>query len=185
MSQDKKKLKTNEGLWAGKSAEELRHFLDSAARLWLAHDGLWFQAIERSHDMETAMDADREAWRRFSPIEAKRIMKLLGIAPGGGLEALEKALHHRLYSFLNLQETEWTGPDRLVFRMKTCRVQTARERAGLDDFPCKSIGIVEYEEFARTIDERIKVCCLGCPPDPGHKEFVCAWEFTLAEETEN
>lgn len=33
---------------------------------------------------EAAMDADREAWRQFTAIEAKRIMERLGMKPGGG-----------------------------------------------------------------------------------------------------
>jgi len=182
MSQNKGDLFSNESIWEDYSADELRQFLSTAAKLWLAHDGLWFQAIERSHGMEVAMDADREAWRRFSPIEAKRIMKLLGLQPGGGLVALERALHHRLYSHLNLQETEWVSSNQLIFRMKTCRVQAARRRAGLDDFPCKSVGIVEYEQFAHTIDDRIKVVCLGCPPDERNADYTCAWEFTIKED---
>ena len=42
------------------------------AKNWLAHDGLWFQAVERSHDLEHAVELDVETWRRFSPIEARR-----------------------------------------------------------------------------------------------------------------
>jgi len=43
------------------------------------------------------------------------------------------------------------SPDRLVFRMRRCRVQEARERQGLTPFPV-TIGLVEYGGFARTID---------------------------------
>ena len=56
------------------SKEELVRLLVDDAKNWLAHDGLWFQAIEKTHGMEAAMDADREAWRYFTVIEAKRIM---------------------------------------------------------------------------------------------------------------
>ncbi len=31
--------------WAAMDAAELRSFLQMAAKLWLAHDGLWFQAV--------------------------------------------------------------------------------------------------------------------------------------------
>lgn len=169
--------------WPRMEAAELRDFLEDAAKLWLAHDGLWFQAVEKSSGMEEAIACDRAAWARFSPIEARRIMKRLAIEPGGGLPALEKALAYRLYSHLNRQETEWPEPGRLVFRMVSCRVQDARRGKGLPDFPCKSVGVVEYSTFAETVDARIRTRCIVRPPDPRRADCVCAWEFVLKEES--
>ena len=64
--------------------------------------------------------------------------------------------------------------------MIECRVQSARKRKGLPDFPCKPVGTVEYSQFARTIDPRIKTRCLQCPPDSTEgRGCVCAWEFTI------
>jgi hypothetical protein len=161
------------------SREELTAMLLDAAKLWLAHDGLWFQAVERAGGLETAIAQDAEAWERFTVLEAKRIMNRLALAPGGGLDALARTLDHRLYALLNRQATERVAPDRLVFRMNECRVQSARQRKGLPDFPCKEVGLVEYAGFARTIDPRIETRCLSCPPDEHPQEYVCAWEFTL------
>ena len=31
------------------------------ARNWLAHDGLWFQAVEREHGLEHAIELDARA----------------------------------------------------------------------------------------------------------------------------
>jgi hypothetical protein len=161
------------------SKEELLELLRDGALNWLAHDGLWFRAVEDRFGIETAMDLDREAWRSFTVIEAKRIMKRLGMAPGGGIPALVRALGYRLYARINEQEVVEEGPTHCVFRMKTCRVQDARKKQGLADFPCKSVGIVEYGEFARTIDERIETACLSCPPDPKPADAWCVWEFRL------
>ena len=83
---------------------------------------------------------------------------------------------------INRQEVVEHTPSTCVFRMNTCRVQEARKRQGLDDFPCKEVGIVEYSVFARTIDPRIKTRCLCCPPDPHPEDYYCAWEFTLRDE---
>ena len=163
----------------GLSKEELVRIIIDDAKNWLAHDGLWFQALEKSHGMEAAIDADREAWRQFTVIEAKRIMERLGMKPGGGIPALVECLKHRLYARLNLQESIEVTETRAVFRMTDCRVQSARRRKGLADFPCKSVGIVEYAEFARTVDPRITTRCIACPPDEHPEEFFCAWEFTL------
>jgi hypothetical protein len=161
--------------------EDLLEILRDGALNWLAHDGLWFRAAEDRYGMEAAMDLDREAWRGFTVIEAKRIMKRLGMAPGGGIPTLVRALGFRLYARINEQEVVEESPAHCVFRMKTCRVQDARQRQGLADFPCKSVGIVEYEGFARTIDGRIETTCLSCPPDPKPEGAWCVWEFRLKE----
>lgn len=161
--------------------DQLVDIIVDSAKNWLAHDGLWFQAIENSHGMEAAMDADREAWRKFTVIEAQRIMARLGIEPGGGIPALVECLKHRHYARLNLQKVEDVTDTQAVFMMVDCRVQSARKRKGLPDFPCKSVGIVEYTEFARTVDPRIETRCIACPPDPHPEYYCCAWEFTLRQ----
>jgi hypothetical protein len=65
--------------------------------------------------------------------------------------------------------------------MNDCRVQSARKRKGLSDFPCKQVGLREYSLFAKTIDPRIKTKCIACPPDEHPENYWCAWEFTLVE----
>ncbi len=163
------------------SKEELIKIIVDDAKNWLAHDGLWFQAVEKAHGMDAAIEADRNAWEKFTVVEAKRIMARLGMEPGGGIKALVECLKHRLYARLNLQETVEVSENRAVFRMVDCRVQSARKRKGLDDFPCKSVGIVEYTEFARSVDPRIKTRCISCPPDDHPGEYWCAWEFSIDE----
>jgi Family of unknown function (DUF6125) len=161
------------------SKEELIRIIVDDAKNWLAHDGVWFQSIENKYGMAVAVEIDTDAWRLFTVIEARRIMARLGIKPGGGIPALVECLKHRFYARLNLQESAEITANRAVFRMLDCRVQSARKRKGLADHPCKSVGIVEYSEFARTIDPRITTNCLSCPPDPHPQEYWCAWEFVL------
>jgi len=163
------------------SKEELIAVIVDDAKNWLAHDGLWFQAVEKMYGMDIAMDADREAWRYFTVIEAKRIMERLGMKPGGGIPALVECLKHRLYARLNLQDCIEQSEKRVLFRMLDCRVQSARKRKGLADFPCKSVGVVEYSEFARAVDPRLTTKCIACPPDKHPEEYWCAWEFTVEE----
>jgi hypothetical protein len=157
-----------------------RELLEDAARLWLAHDGLWFLEVEKLLGMEKAIELDRNAWAKFTIIEAKRIMQRHSLPSNGGLETLKKALGFRLYAYINEQEILEETPASFVFRMRECRVQSARHRDGREPFPCKAVGIVEYSGFAEAIDPRIKTECLGCPPDPKHPDFYCAWRFTLA-----
>jgi len=149
------------------------------AKLWLAHDGLWFQAVEKKYGIEAAIELDKAAWGKFSPIEAKRIMKRLGLKEGGGIEALVTALGERLYERINEQKVVEADEEHAVFMMKACRVQDARHRKNLKPFPCKEVGIVEYSKFAETIDPRIKTKCLRCPPDEYNGEYWCLWEFSI------
>ncbi len=161
------------------SKEELIGLLEDASKNWLTHDGLWFRAVEDKFGIETAVELDRKAWEKFTVIEAKRIMDRHGIEPGGGIPALIQALNFTLYAYINVQEIKEMSDNHCVFHMNSCRVQEARKRQGLPDFPCKSVGIVEYSGFAKTIDPRIKTTCLVCPPDPHPPDVWCAWEFRL------
>jgi len=163
----------------GLSREALITLIQAHAKSWLAHDGCWFLAAEEKLGMDAAIELDTRAWKRFSPAEARRIMKAFSIPPDGGLDALEKALGLRLYACVNPQKVERPEPGKLILRILECRVQKARGSKGLPAFPCKSVGIVEYTEFARAIDPRIKVRCLNCPPDP-IADAWCAWEFSLS-----
>jgi len=164
------------------SKEALIDLLEDSAKNWLAHDGLWFQAVERQYGMEKAIELDTEAWISFTQIEAKRIMRRHGIEPGGGIPALNIALQFRLYARINEQSFISSDENSLRFEMNDCRVQSARKRKGLDDFPCKPVGIAEYAYFAHTIDPRIRTVVISCPPDPHPDEFYCAWQFNLEKD---
>jgi hypothetical protein len=165
--------------FASMTRQDLLRALEMFAKNWLAHDGCWFLAAEERLGMETAIELDERAWERFAATEARRIMEAFNISRNGGLEALEKALGLRMYSLINSQRVEWLdGHKRLRFVMDVCRVQETRRRKGLPDFPCKSVGIIEFETFARTIDPRISTTCLHCPPDNEPGKY-CGWEFVI------
>jgi hypothetical protein len=157
----------------------LADLLEDAAKNWLAHDGLWFQGVENNFGIDAAIACDITAWSQFTVVEAQRIMERHRIPPNGGIPALTKALQYRLYAYINIQEIVEISETRCVFRMSNCRVQAARVRKNLPDFPCKSVGIVEYSNFAKTIDSRIQTRCIACPPDPHPPDYWCAWEFQL------
>ena len=160
--------------------EQALKLLEDFAKRWLAHDGLWFLEVEKNFGLEKAIELDEAAWAQFTVIEAKRIKDILKLPENGGLAALEVALRFRLYGFLNQQEISREG-NKLIYKMKTCRVQEARKRKNLPDFPCKPVGITEYSGFAQAIDSRIKTRCLACPPDEHSDDFYCAWEFWVED----
>ena len=161
------------------SREQLLTLKEAAGVNWLANDGVWFQAVEFNRGMFDAKRCNDSCWARFSPFEAWSIKRLLGLGEKPGLEGLKRALAFRLYASVNTQSITDETPRSFVFQMNECRVQTARKRKGLDDYPCKSAGMVEYPMFAEAIDSRIKTECVGCPPDAHPAAWYCAWRFSI------
>ena len=159
--------------------EKLDDLLEGSAINWLANDGVWVQAVEFEYGMNEAKRCNDSSWAHFSPFEAWSIKRILGLPEQAGLEGLKKAFQFRLYAFVNKQSIVEETENSFVFRMNECRVQVARKRKGLDDYPCKSGGLVEYTTFAEAIDSRIKTECIACPPDKHPEEYYCAWKFSI------
>lgn len=159
--------------------EKLLQLTSDLGKNWLAMDGVWFQALEKAHGMNDAKRSNDSCWHRFSQVEARMIRNFLGLPAQAGLNGLKQALGYRLYARVNQQSILEESPTSIVCQMNDCRVQSARKRKGMDDYPCKSAGLVEYSRFAWEIDERIHTECIGCPPDPHPPEWFCAWRFVL------
>jgi len=164
------------------SRESLLDLMDSVSVNWLVNDGVWFQAVEFAHGMNDAKRCNDSAWAHFSPFEAWTIKDFLNMPERPGLDGLKKALGFRVYANINVQSIVDEAPDSFIFQMNDCRVQSARKRKGLDDYPCKSGGTVEYIYFARSIDDRISTECIGCPPDKHPDDWYCAWRFFIKPE---
>lgn len=156
--------------------------MTAVAKNWLVNDGVWFQAVEFDMGMNDAKRCNDSCWAQFSPYEARAIGKFLKLSPEPGLEGLKQALNFRMYAMINKQSIVDEGPDSFVFQMNDCRVQSARKRKCLADYPCKSGGLVEYTYFATSIDKRIKTECIGCPPDEHPEDWYCAWRFYIDRE---
>ncbi len=159
--------------------EKLMELMVAVGVNWLANDGVWFQGVEFTSGMNDAKRCNDSCWAQFSPFEATAIKKFLKLSDKPGLEGLKKALNFRIYANINTQSIVEETKESFVFQMNECRVQTARKRKGLDDYPCKSAGLVEYTYFARAIDPDIVTECIGCPPDVHPDNWYCAWRFKL------
>ncbi|MGC8001494.1 DUF6125 family protein, partial [Salmonella enterica] len=72
----------------------------------------------------------------YTQIEARRIKAFLGLEDRPGLEGLARALRLRMYANLNEDAIELRGNE-LIYSVKTCRVQAARQRKGMPWHPCK------------------------------------------------
>lgn len=160
------------------SKNELIELIEIYSKNWLAMDGVWFQSVENKYGMDEAILHDEQAWTRFTVIEAKKIKAFLKLEEQAGLEGLAKALSLRFYANINDDEIKIDG-NTLIYRAINCRVQSARKRKNMDFHPCKSVGIIEYSGFAKTIDSRITCECLSCYPDITDDSCCCAWKFIL------
>ena len=162
------------------SKEELCQLITLYSKNWLAMDGVWFQSIEEKFGMDEAMFHDARAWERFTRIEATRIKTFLRLPEYAGIEGLRRALPLRFYANLNQDEIIVKG-NSLLYRTLSCRVQAARSRKGMPLHPCKPVGIIEYEGFAKVIDPRFTCECISCYPDITDASCSCAWLFTLRD----
>ncbi len=158
--------------------DELIQLIEIYSKNWLAMDGVWFQSIEQKYGMDEAMYHDKEAWRRFTVIEARRIKAFLKLEENAGTDGLAKALRLRFYANLNKDKIEVAG-NTLLYTSLDCRVQTARKRKGMPLHPCKSVGLIEYGAFAKVIDSRFACECISCYPDITDSACCCKWKFTL------
>ena len=162
-----------------RNKDELIKVMEDLGKNWLASDGIWFQTIESHYDIWEAKRCNDSCWARFSPLEASSIKKFLQLPEQAGLAGLKKALSFRVYGGINKQTFIDDTPDSIIFQMNECRVQLARQRKKMDDYPCKSGGLVEYRTFAEAIDSRLKMECIGCPPDQHPADWFCSWRFYL------
>lgn len=159
--------------------EKLDEFIEGLGTNWLAGDGVWFQSVESESGMLDAKRCNDSCWAWFSPFEAWSIKRFLNLPEQAGIEGLKQALQLRMYAKINVQSIIDEGPNSILFQMNDCRVQSARKKKNMEDYPCKSAGLVEYTNFARAIDSRIKTECVGCPPDDHPEDWFCAWRFSI------
>jgi hypothetical protein len=162
------------------SRDDLISLIEIYAKHWLAMDGVWFQSVEEKYGMDEAMRHDENIWRSFTVLEASRIKQFLSLPENSGVEGLARALKYRLYANINKDEILVDG-NTAVFRTLDCRVQNARAKKGMAFHPCKSVGMIEYGGFAKTIDSRFETECLSCYPEITDGSCNCAWRFTLVE----
>ncbi|MGB9616146.1 MAG: DUF6125 family protein [Desulfomonilaceae bacterium] len=163
-----------------KDDAELIALIQDLAKTWVASDGTWFQAVEAHAGMAAAKEINDRCWANFAALEAMKILAFLGLPQGCGLSGLQKALEFRTYSVINAHTTEFLEDGSLLLTFQECRVQDSRRRKKMQDYPCKSAGMIEYSNFAAFIDNRIATQCVYCPPDPLGPDQYCSWRFTMS-----
>ncbi|MFO7996001.1 MAG: DUF6125 family protein, partial [Dehalococcoidia bacterium] len=160
--------------------EKLIRLTKAMSTVWMLSDGVWFRTVENNHDIFTSKRCNDTCWTRYSPVEAAMAKSFLQLPEQSGLDGLEQALRFQFSAHINERTVERSG-DGLVLRTVKCLVQESRRRNRLPDYPCKSAGMAEFKAFAGTIDSRIGVECISCPPDEHPETWLCAWRFYIGE----
>ncbi|MFH1624111.1 MAG: DUF6125 family protein [Pseudomonadota bacterium] len=168
--------------WMELPKKTLVDLLKTYSKNALTIDGLWFVNTEEKFGLDTAVEIDTKVWEKYGVTEAWRLKKTLNISEGGGIPALAEALNFQIW----IPGMEYDFPEftekSVVFNVTDCTVQRARIRNNRPEFKCKPVGEALFEPFAKTIDPRIEMRCLVCPPDEHPEDVWCSWEFRLEGE---
>lgn len=162
------------------SKEKLFSLLKAYARIFQILDGFWFLGVEDKFGVHVATEIDGIAWENMAVREAKILKDALGLK-GNNIETLIETLRHTPFMLTVKFKFERESENDVILRVVECKPQMARVRSGKPIFPCKPVGFNYFKKFAETINPKIRVECLGCPPDQPPKEYWCAWRFKLEE----
>ena len=145
-------------------------------------DGLYFLGIEEKFGTQAATDVDAHCHKILGKIEAKALVKVLGLEERG-IPELITALKHSCWS-LDLQEKTYeVSRDRAVLTVTVCATQVTRMKKNLPVFPCKPVRRGYLESFVEAFNPDLQCACKFCPPDERSGEAWCQWEFTRRSDS--
>jgi len=158
--------------------EELKSYIEFMLRQYRLVDAFWFLKVEEKFGTDEAVRMNEEIWSKIGEIAAKELKERFKV--GRGLQEFVRVFRLYPWSVIISHELSVEG-NRLIIKTPHCPPQEARKRHGLGEFPCKSMHVRELTNFARVIDERLKVTCKYAPPDPHPEDLWCEWEVKLEE----
>ena len=177
MAKEKKTIETLE-------KEELRELLEIHGGLWLTIDGLWIQAIEREYGTEKCRQIYTGIFGQYAIIEARRIMRFLGIQEGTATVDDYVAARGMISKAVKC-EYDRISDKETIMSIINCRPQQARKEKGQPVFPCKSIEFADLVASLKQSNPKLKGECLFCPPDERPADLPervsCRWKVTLEE----
>jgi hypothetical protein len=146
--------------------------------LWRV-DGLYFLGIEKKFGTEAATEIDAGVWEAMAAIEAKSLQKMFHVDENPSVPKIMDLLRKSSWALDQPFKTVEVSNRRAVLAVDRCRTQETRLNKGLGEFPCKKVRFGYLRSFARTLNQKVEVNCLVCPPDEHPKDSWCKWEFTL------
>jgi len=155
--------------------EELIGYIDFLMWQYRLVDAFWFLTAEETFNLEVASKLNEDVWSKISTYMARDIKRRFKIS-GKGVEAVLDALSYNPWAFITKYSVE-KGEDKAVISVPSCTPQVARRKRGKSEFLCRNMHLKVFTNFAKEIDDKVKVKCLFAPPDPHPKDLWCKWEF--------
>ncbi len=156
----------------------LDYFFLQIRNLWRV-DGLYFLGIEKRFGTGAAAEVDTGVWEAMAGIEAKSLQKMFHGGENPDVATIVALLLRSSWALDQPFKAVELDSNRAVLVIHRCRTQETRLSKGLSEFPCKNVRFGYLETFAKTLNAKVKVKCLVCPPDEHPKDLWCKWEFAL------
>ena len=156
----------------------LDFFFLQIRNLWRV-DGLYFLGIEEKFGTDAATEIDAGVWEIMAKIEAKSLKKMFQVGENPNISAIMELLKKSSWALDQPFKTVEVSDKRATLSIEKCRTQEARLKKGLNEFPCKKVRFGYLKNFAKTLNPKVEVNCLVCPPDKHPKDLWCKWEFTI------
>ncbi len=159
----------------------LDFFFLQIRNLWRV-DGLYFLGIEKElmsflFGTEATTRIDAGVWEAMAAIEAKSLQKMFQIGESPEIPTIMDLLLKTSWALDQPFKTVEVSNKRATLSINRCRTQEARLSKRLSEFPCKKVRFGYLKNFAKTLNPKVEVNCIVCPPDKHPKELWCKWEF--------
>ena len=148
--------------------------------LWRV-DGLYFLGIEKKFGTEAATEIDAGVWEVMAGIEAKSLQKMFRVEENPDVAKIMELLQKSSWALDQPFKTTQKNSRHAVLGVDKCRTQETRLTKGLGEFPCKKVRFSYLKNFAKTLNPKVEVKCLVCPPDKHPRDSWCKWEITLCQ----
>jgi hypothetical protein len=146
--------------------------------LWRV-DGLYFLGIEKKFGTEAATEIDAGVWEAMAQIEARSLQRMFNAGQNLDVPKIIELLRRSSWALDQPFKTIEVNNKQATLSVDKCRTQEARLTKGLNEFPCKKVRFSYLKSFAKTLNPKVDVNCIICPPDKHPQSLWCKWEFTL------